>query len=464
MAAVGEFLREVEVAFHDDREKYDQFCKLWEDLQFGRIHYLFFEEKLTSLFEGHKHLILEFNKLLPKHVSDFFEAVKVTLKDDYHDFIKVVADYMNRKIDERCLSSRVEVLLRRHEHADLISQISTFLSAQCHATFPRWDELPFDVLDVISRKLDFADLFQFSRVCTNWRVVHKSIDQSKFLTSQEPLLVEVLKSPVKVPYSCISLPKQKVYPLNKMMMNMLSYSGDSFPIYVSCSCGYFVIIADNSSLLLINPFTRIKKKSNSLHVYQSRNNGWVTCSTDYPHDIGNLVHNFIDDFVALNNIIYVVTSEARIGVLNLNSANIEFFKMANSHNLKKLELQRSSFNLVKCDDELFLVRLNPDLTRGSFSPPERKVFKIDFSTMTYVELETLGNIALFYACFKSCKALSNPNKWGYENNSVYQVCSHLPHQITNCTVYNWDKKSEKYIAPPNLRTKGSSILDWCFII
>ncbi|XP_058728809.1 uncharacterized protein LOC131601093 isoform X1 [Vicia villosa] len=495
--ALGEFLREVEVAFHDDRDKYDQFCKLWQDIQFSRIPFLVFEAKLKSLFQGHKYLILEFNKLVPKHASQFIEAVKValkddyhafikvfqdyrTFKDDYHDFIKVFEDYRTRKIDERCLSSRVKELLR--EHALLISQ-----------TKPPWDELTFDVLSVISQKLDFDDLFQFSRVCANWRLFHKSIDKSKFLISQEPLLVEL-------PYSFTSLPKQKVYPLNKMMMNMLSYSHyPSFPIYVTCSCGYFIIIADNSSLLLINPFRRIKKKvicpstfesfsyqhkyhalldfdkdseefvlvflfyaSNSLHVYQSRNNGWVTCSTDYPQDIYYFDDDFVNlisDFVALNNIIYVVSFQARIGVLNLSSANIEFFKMANS---LELELARSWFNLVKCDEQLFLVRLYRHLTGGS-PPPDRKVFKIDFSTMTYVELETLGDIALFYVCFNSCKALSNPNKWGYESNSVYEVCSHPNHQTPNCTVYNWDKKSLKYIAPPNLKTKGGS-LDWYFII
>ncbi|XP_058734456.1 uncharacterized protein LOC131606210 [Vicia villosa] len=385
--------------------------------------------------------------------------------------------------------------------------MNTLVPARCHITIPPWDQLSFDVLDVISRKLDFDDLFQFSRVCTNWRVFHKSIDKSNFLTSQEPLLVEFLNSPLKVPYSFTSLPKQKVYPLNKMMINILSYSDDSFPIYVACSSGYFILIADNSSLLLINPFTRIKNKvicpstfefsfsprrkyhalldfdkscdefvlvflfleSNSLHVYQSRNNEWVTYSTDFPHDDNSLiVDNFIDDFVAFNNIIYVVTSEIRIGVLSLNSPNIEFFKMVNSPKFElelELEYSRSSFNLVKSDQELLLVRLNPDITRGSYPPPDRRVYKIDFKTMTYVELETLGDIALFYTCFKSCKALSNPNKWGYESNSVYELCSHPGHQKKpNCCVYNWDKKSEKYIAPPNLKTKGSSILDWCFII
>ncbi|XP_058728086.1 uncharacterized protein LOC131599850 [Vicia villosa] len=367
-----------------------------------------------------------------------------------------------------------------------------------HITIPPWDQLPRDVLDLISQKLDFDDLFQFSRVCKDWRLVfHESTDKSKFLTSQEPLLLEFFNYPVKVPYSFTSLPTQKVYPLKKMMMNhLLSYSDNSFPIYVTYSSGYFIMIADNSSILLVNPFTRIKKKvicpstfefsssaqhtyrallafdkcseefvllflfrlSNGLHVYQSRNNGWVTYSTEDNEDA-------VVDFVALNNKIYVVTEEPKIGVLSLDSPNIEYLPMVNSPNLN---IVLSFFNLVKCDEQLLLVRLNPSLhpiiMRGD-PPPERKVYKIDFSTMTYVELETLGDIALFYVAFRSCKALINPNKWGYESNSVYEVynCAHKCPRIKNpfCTVYNWDKKSEKSIAPPNPRTAGS-VFDWCF--
>ncbi|XP_058732637.1 uncharacterized protein LOC131604195 [Vicia villosa] len=323
-----------------------------------------------------------------------------------------------------------------------------------HVTLPRWDDLPFDVLDVISRKLDFADLFQFSRVCTNWRVFHKSIDKSKFLTSKEPLLLEFLIFPYKMPYSFTSLPNQKVYPLKKMMMNLWSSSDRSFPIYVTYSSGYFVMIADSSSFLLINPFTRKKKSDcNGLHVY--RNNGWVTYCTEDDDDA-------VVDFAALNNIIYVVTDEPKIGVLRLDSPKIEYFRMNNSPGL---DSNLSFFNLVKCDEELLLVRLNPSLhpliMRGD-PPPERKAYKIDLSTMTYVELETLGDIALFYVAFRSCKALINPNKWGYESNSVYKVYNSVRIKNPNCTVYDWDKKSEKCIVPPNPRKVGS-VFGWCFI-
>ncbi|XP_058739736.1 uncharacterized protein LOC131611925 [Vicia villosa] len=515
--AFREFLKEVEVGFHDDSEKYDQFRKLWVDMKYRKIHFSVFKAKLKSLFEGHKYLLLEFNKFVRsehriecKDASEFFQAVKVVLKDDdYKDFIQVLEDYRRRKIDKRSCLARLKVLLRGHAY--LISQLNTLLPPRFRLTLSCWDQLHWDLLSVISQKLDFDDLFQFSRVCTNWRLFHKSIDKSSFLTSQEPLLLEFFKCPVKLPYSFTSLPNQKVYPLNKMMLKMLSYSYDgSFPIYVTCSSGYFVIIADSSSILLINPFTQIKKKvscpstfkskfcpqhnyrallafdksseeefvlvfffdySNSFYVYQSRHNGWVTSSISFypnedpnkvPYDVDDGFINLFVDFVALNNIIYVLTLEARIGVLclNSNSANIEYLNMVNTPEFElpfELELERSSFNLATCDEQLLLVRLNSDSEDGP--PPDKKVYKIDFSTMTYVELETLGDIALFYVCLKSCKALSNPNRWGYESNSVYQVCSHGC--TKTCTVYNWDTKSNKYIAPPNPETNGR-IFDWCF--
>lgn len=40
--------------------------------------------------------------------------------------------------------------------------------------------------------------------------------------------------------------------------------------------------------------------------------------------------------------------------------------------------------------------------------------------MTFVKLETLGGLALFYG-WTRCYALSNPRRWGYDNNFVYYV-------------------------------------------
>lgn len=331
-------------------------------------------------------------------------------------------------------------------------------------------DFPWDVLDIISKTLDFDDLFQFAGVCKNWRAFRK-IYWRNFLASQEPLILQISYDG----YGSISLssiPEQKVYCL-KMMEYFFRYT------YVTFCSGYFIMAGDNNSFMLINPFTRINKVINtsnfevqsymfanhallafgkcseefvlvvlcqdsmSLHVYQSRNCGWVTYST--MENQGRVV-----DFVIFHNIIYVVTDKANIGVLSLNSANIKFLK------LKSISDATTSLwlRLVNCDDQLLVVDMKFNFIRNAY--------KIDFSTMNYVELETLGDIALFCVSNmleKSCYALRNPNMWGYESNSVY-VISVLS---TTCIMYSWDdKKSQKYITLPNPHDTGFSMFDWCF--
>jgi hypothetical protein len=188
--------------------------------------------------------------------------------------------------------------------------------------------------------LSFWDNRLFDR-----RVFHKMHWRFAF---QEPLLVHK-SSYVKKSYSFISISNQKDY--QSKMINYywhFAYSGSS--------SGYLIMTGNNNSFLLMNPFTRRKKvintstfkvnfsyfayhvllafrkgsdefvllalckSTNSLHVYQSRNVDWVTCSKmGYPW--------LIVDFVVLHNTIYVVTDKGNIGVLNLNSTNVEFLEI-----------------------------------------------------------------------------------------------------------------------------------------
>ena len=220
--------------------------------------------------------------------------------------------------------------------------------------------------------------------------------------------------------------------------------------------------------MLMNPFTRIKKVVNTstskvirsyltkrvllaydkcskefvlvvlcknhLHVYQSRNLGWVAYSRI--EDPEGIV-----DFVVLQNIIYVVTDKASIGVLSLNSTSIKFLKLKNTPG-------RFCYytRLVNCDGQLSVV----DVTTEKIS----NVYKIDFSTMNYVKLETLGDIALFYVSYESCYALSNPSRWGYESNSVYI--------INSLSIRLVIKKLQKHITLSTLDGTSSFKSDWCF--
>jgi len=186
-------------------------------------------------------------------------------------------------------------------------------------------QLSVDVLDFISKTLDFDDHFEFAAVCKNWRAFHKTLWRN-FLASQEPLLLQIAYNG-RVSCSFINIPNQKVYS-SKMIEYFLSLQ------YVASSNEYFIMAEHHSNtLMLINPFTRIKKLINTpnseinfysinrallafdqrseefvlvilckhrLHVYHSRSCGWVTYS---------IMENFeaVVDFVILHNIIYVGT-------------------------------------------------------------------------------------------------------------------------------------------------------------
>ena len=316
------------------------------------------------------------------------------------------------------------------------------------------------------KELDFDDHFQFAGVCKNWRAFHENYGRN-FLASQEPLLLQI-SDHVEESYSFISIPDQKVYPLEMMKGFLCSC--------VTFSSGYFITTKSNNSFMLINPFTRIKNVINTpisevkscysidrallafgkcskefvlvvlcehrLHVFQSRSCGWVSYSTT--GDQGRVV-----DFVVLHNIIYIVTHKANIGVLSLNYANIKFPKLKSTPNVTF-----SHCRLVNCDEQLLVVDV--------MFQEIRNVYKIDFSTMDYVKLKTLGDIALFVGSDSdrsNCYALSNPNRWGYERNLVYVI----DHLSVICSVYSRDdKKLKKRITL--LASHGTSFLkfEWCF--
>jgi hypothetical protein len=337
-------------------------------------------------------------------------------------------------------------------------------------------ELPWDVLDIICKRLDFDDLFHFAGVCNNWRAFHK-IYWTNFLTSQEPLLLISSKHPNtgKKSYTLTTISDQKVY--------CLKIKRPIYSSYVTTSSGYFITVGYNNSFILVNPFSRINKVINvstfeveslglairallafgkcseefvlvvfndifgsgSLNVYQSRSCGWVTYSM--MENQGRFA-----DFAVFHNKIYVITNKGNIGVINLNSANITFLKLKSTPNATIATLYRW---LVCCDEQLLVV----DIRCGKTLPD---VYKIDFSTMNYVKLETLGDIALFYVKSRNCYALSNPNRWGYERNSMYVMSITF---TMECSVHSWDDKElQKYITPPTHASPGRSprMIDWCF--
>lgn len=91
-------------------------------------------------------------------------------------------------------------------------------------------ELPRDVLDIISKKLNFDDLFEFAGVCKT-------------------------SSYAKRTFSFVSLPDKKVYSSKMDYFWGFHYTGSS--------SGYLIMAGLNNTLLLMNPFTRRKKVINT---------------------------------------------------------------------------------------------------------------------------------------------------------------------------------------------------------
>ncbi|XP_058732972.1 uncharacterized protein LOC131604556 [Vicia villosa] len=183
------------------------------------------------------------------------------------------------------------------------------------------------------------------------------------------------------------------------------------------------------------------KESSCLYVYQSRYYDWLIYSTLKSEEV-------VVDFVVSNNIIYVVTNNGNIGVLNLNSGNIKFLNLKNTpEKVRYRDPSQISFKLVNCDEQLLLIdfRLWYSSRRG--------VYKIDLSTTTYIKLKTLGDIALFYVTGQNCRALSNPERFGYRSSYVYEV-----NCFSQC-MYDWNDHRAK------LYPHGGgdlSFFDWCF--
>lgn len=251
--------------------------------------------------------------------------------------------------------------------------------------------------------------------------------------------------------------------------------------YCESSSGYLIFMGPDT-LLLMNPFKRRQKEvstldldiksdykayrallafvkgsdefvivfysKSSVNVYQSQNYLWATYLES------NISSNFdFVDIAVFHNAIYVLTSDAKIGVLNLGwcSVSINFLQLRNTPRVNCVSLR-----LVRDDDKLRVVNFTPKRILD--------VYEIDFSKMEYVKLNTLGDLALFYSPRTSCHALSNPSMWGYYSNHVYSICTSRP----KCEVYSWSNNLVDFYEHDHihgLQVRYRSRLywrDWCF--
>ncbi|KAK2361205.1 hypothetical protein QL285_086384 [Trifolium repens] len=324
-----------------------------------------------------------------------------------------------------------------------------------------------DMLDIISKKLlSFDDLFNFSAVCKEWREVHK-IYWKKFLESQSPLVIQTTPYAKKF-YSFYSIPEKRAY--SSKMSNF-------WGLYYSGSSSGYLIMAGANTLHLMNPFTRKQmiidtsevqenlfyyachvliahvkgsnefvivascESSSGLNVYQSRFSSWV------PYSKRGKPWRVVD-FVVLDNIIYVLTDKLEIGMLSLNSTSVKLLELKNTPDVIPY------WRLLQCDGKLLVVRFVPNAVLY--------VYRIDFATMSYVKLQSLGDLALFFSPYK-CYAMANPGEWGYESNCVYSI----KWASAQCEVYSGSNNelTECIELAGSREVHGRSKpywLDWCF--
>ncbi|RHN52992.1 hypothetical protein MtrunA17_Chr6g0486591 [Medicago truncatula] len=146
-------------------------------------------------------------------------------------------------------------------------------------------------------------------------------------------------------------------------------------------------------------------------------------------------------------------------MLSLKYANINFLELKNTPVVTSTK-SCSHVRLVSCDGYLLVFNIMSKVTYN--------VYKIDFSTMDYVKLESLGDIAIFYVPPKRYYALSNPRMWGYENNSIYAIDA----PCDKYRVYKGDNnKMPEFIIPgfkrselphPSYCCSKQRYIDWCF--
>lgn len=137
------FLEDVKHTFEDAPLKYKQFLHVIMEFSAHRIDTADVMKLVKALFQGHRHLILGFNKFLPpgyeidvssEEDKEFYGAiayvngVKDTFADDidkYKEFLKVLEEYRMHQID--CFEVVEGVKLLFQGYPDLMLGFSNFL-------------------------------------------------------------------------------------------------------------------------------------------------------------------------------------------------------------------------------------------------------------------------------------------------------------------------------------------------
>ncbi|KAH1188538.1 Paired amphipathic helix protein Sin3-like 1 [Glycine max] len=138
-----QYIKEVQCAFHDSREKFDKFMDVMKDYKFHRIDVGIVVEKMEEILKDHGDLILGFNKFLPKgyeillldegedgfgNASKYLKKIQDRFENKdhvYKSFLNILLKYKNNGVTLYDTYHEVATLFEGHR--DLVRDFTKFL-------------------------------------------------------------------------------------------------------------------------------------------------------------------------------------------------------------------------------------------------------------------------------------------------------------------------------------------------
>ncbi|KAH1188539.1 Paired amphipathic helix protein Sin3-like 1 [Glycine max] len=138
-----QYIKEVQCAFHDSREKFDKFMDVMKDYKFHRIDVGIVVEKMEEILKDHGDLILGFNKFLPKgyeillldegedgfgNASKYLKKIQDQFENKdhvYKSFLNILLKYKNNGVTLYDTYHEAATLFEGHR--DLVRDFTKFL-------------------------------------------------------------------------------------------------------------------------------------------------------------------------------------------------------------------------------------------------------------------------------------------------------------------------------------------------
>ncbi|KAH7560505.1 hypothetical protein JRO89_XS10G0032200 [Xanthoceras sorbifolium] len=302
-----------------------------------------------------------------------------------------------------------------------------------------WADLPVELLVTIYSTLTIVDFLNFGKVCSSWRLSFLIFKQN-FMNVHAPLAMYISSRAKK---SC------HFYDIStrvKYETKLPTCVGKKF---LGCSSGYLIFQDFHKKIWVINPLTGHKLRFPNMPQTKKPLNGSDRAifasfgsGSDFALMVLSKTHETIRycisrdtnarwrylsfakeswkivDLVVFDGRVYALTNNSRIGVFNLRTRRFWFLTLEGTPWLTTF------VRLVASKKQLLIVHFLPTISRA-------KVYTIDLERLKWVEVEDLGDEALFLGAWMSSKSGSTTN-WRGLRNCVY----HLPFGSNMCNIYN----------------------------